>query len=155
MFEEKWSIFFYLSDTMLFWEAELWKWIMNIIFPSDLWNCGCHMTAGCITPVNPLLTAGKWTYLTYFSLHTAEIGVHHPPWPMTCLQIILIQSIGYLLHRYQKMETQIQSYHVIRFPQINSNNIIHNNRYNYIRRTVHCLIFIYISFQICLIFLSK
>lgn len=102
--------------------------------PSNLWNCGCHMTSGCVTPVNPLLTAGKWTYVTYFSLHTAEIGVHHPPWPMTSLQIILIQSIGYLLHRYQKMEPQIQPYHAIRFPQINSNSIIHNNRYNYIRK---------------------
>lgn len=74
---------------------------------------------------------------------------------MTSLQIILIQSIRHLLHLYKKMHTQTQPFRAIKFPQLNSNNNIHNDRYYYILSTIHCLIFIYISFQICLIFLSK
>lgn len=73
---------------------------------------------------------------------------------MTSLQIILIPSIRHLLHLYKKMETHTWPFRVITFPQLNSNNI-HNDRYYYILSTIHCLIFIYISFQICLIFLSK
>lgn len=74
---------------------------------------------------------------------------------MTSLPIILIQTIRHLLHPYKKMETQTQPFRVIKFPQLNGNHNIHNDRYYYILSTIRCLIYIYISFQICLIFLSK
>lgn len=112
------------------------------------------MILASITPVNSLLTTGKWTYVKVdaLSLHTGERGVYHPS--KACDKLLQIPD-----PKYQAPLPGDGGANLELSPNwvnhLNINISIHNNRCEYILSTVHCLIFVYISFQICLIFLSK
>lgn len=134
MWTEGWSFFLILCVMQCSFDRQNYTQIVQTVWSSlSCVAVVASMMLAPVTLVNSGLTVGKWTYdkVGALSLQTGERGVYHP-------------SKAFAKTQPKVSETPTRRW---RRKAIIS--------YNLVVSTVHCLIFVYFSFQMCLIFLSK
>lgn len=134
MWTEGWSFFLILCVMQCSFDRQNYTQIVKTVWSSlSCVTVVASMMLAPVTPVNSGLTVGKWTYVEVgaLSLQTGERGVFHPT-----------KAVA----NTQPKVTETPTGRWRRKARISCNLVV---------STVYCLIFVYFSFQMCLIFLSK